>query len=101
MHWEWKNCPFARQGQYSGHAEGCTIFIEAVASHDLLILHYFFGMACSHDDINVQRSPVFYRLAEGNALVLQYDISCYLYNKCYYLLSGGIHHTKRSLGRLL
>jgi hypothetical protein len=63
MHWEWKNCPFARQGQYSGHAKVCTIFIEAVASHDLLILHYFFGMACSNDDINVQRSPVFYRLA--------------------------------------
>jgi hypothetical protein len=69
MHWEWKNCPFAWQGQYSGHAEGCTVILEAVASQDLWIWHsFFFGMAGSHNDINVlQRSHVFGRLEEGNA----------------------------------
>jgi hypothetical protein len=37
MHWKWKNCPLAWQGQYSGHAEGCTIIPKAVASQDLWI----------------------------------------------------------------
>jgi hypothetical protein len=41
MHWEWKNCPFAWQGQYSGHAEGFTVIHEVMASQDLWIWHYF------------------------------------------------------------
>jgi hypothetical protein len=35
MYWEWKNCPFAWQGQHSGHTDGCTNILEAVASLDL------------------------------------------------------------------
>jgi hypothetical protein len=53
MHWEWKNCPFAWQGQYKGHSEGCTVILEAIASHDLWIWHSFFGMAGSHNDLNL------------------------------------------------
>jgi hypothetical protein len=68
MHWEWKNCPFAWQGQYRGHGEGCTAILVDVASQDLWIWHSFFRMVGSHNDINVlQRSPIFARLAEGDA----------------------------------
>ncbi|KAK1666086.1 hypothetical protein QYE76_054245 [Lolium multiflorum] len=53
MHWKWKNCPFAWQGIYKGHKKGCTVILEAVATHDLWIWHSFFGMPGSNNDINV------------------------------------------------
>jgi hypothetical protein len=68
MHWQWKNCPFGCQGQFKGHKEGCTVILEVVGSQDLWILHSFFGMARSNNDINVlHRSLVFSRLTECTA----------------------------------
>ena len=37
MHWEWKNCPTAWKGQYTRGSGKPSIFLEAVASHDLWI----------------------------------------------------------------
>jgi hypothetical protein len=37
----------------SNHKGGCSVVLEAVADQDLWIWHAFFGMAGSHNDINV------------------------------------------------
>ncbi|XP_018510902.2 uncharacterized protein LOC103846225 [Brassica rapa] len=44
MHWEWKNCPTAWKGQYTGGSGKPTIVLEAVALQDLWIWHVFFRL---------------------------------------------------------
>ncbi|CAI8613997.1 unnamed protein product [Vicia faba] len=53
MHWEWKNCPKAWEGQFTRGDKGTTtVILEAVASHDLWIWHAFFGCPGTLNDIN-------------------------------------------------
>ena len=76
MHWTWKNCPKAWQGLYSGKSCDATIVLEAVASEDLWICHYFFGMPGTLNDINVlQRSLLFARLASDDVPACNYTIN--------------------------
>jgi len=89
MHWAWKNCPVALQGQYKGHVEKPTIILEVVTSQDLWIWHAFFGMPGSHNDINVlHRSHLFAKLAEGTTPEVNYSINGHDYTMGYYLADG-------------
>lgn len=89
MHWRWKNCPKAWQGMYCGHVKEPTIILEAVASKDLWIWHAYFGLPGSNNDINVlQRSPLFEKLAIGEAPKVNYTINGHEYTMGYYLADG-------------
>jgi hypothetical protein len=66
MYWEWKNCPSACHGQYTGHVHEPTIILEVVASKDLWIWHACFGLPGPLNDINVLHySHLFAKVAKG------------------------------------
>jgi len=39
MHWEWRNCPTAWKGMFTGRGKSPTMILEAVASNNLWIWH--------------------------------------------------------------
>ncbi|CAL8152183.1 unnamed protein product [Prunus armeniaca] len=76
MHWEWKNCPIAWAGQFTGYKRKPTVVLEAVASYDTWIWHAFFGVAGSNNDINVlARSPLFNDVENGVSPHIQYVVN--------------------------
>ena len=89
MHQGWKNCLKQWHGMFKGHVKEPTMILEAVASKDLWIQHALFGLPGSNNDINVlQRSPVFAKLAEGEAPEVNYSINGHQYTMGYYLADG-------------
>ena len=80
MHWEWKNCPVAWQRQYrrSNHRKP-TIILETVKPQDLWILHAYFEVASSNNDINV-----FNDILQGRAPLVLFTIN-EPHNMGYYL----------------
>ncbi|CAN1348927.1 hypothetical protein LINPERPRIM_LOCUS41645 [Linum perenne] len=81
MHLDWKNCPIAWVGQYTGHHRKPTIVLEDVASYDTWIWHAFFGMPGSNNDINTLCvSPLFVRAVCGSLPQVTFKVNRKTYN---------------------
>jgi len=91
MHYEWKNCPVAWQGDYGDREGKRSIILEAVADQSLHIWHMFFGLPGSNNDLNVlDRSPLVHDMLVGEASDMRFEVNGQEYNM-YYLLADGIY----------
>ncbi|GJU34391.1 ALP1-like protein isoform X1 [Tanacetum coccineum] len=89
--WLWAQCPAAYRAQFSRGDSGSEPFVllEAVASQDLWILHAFFGVAGSNNDVNVlHQSTVLNDLKVGKALEVPFVANDVNYKWGYYLTDG-------------
>jgi hypothetical protein len=91
MHYDWKNCPVAWQGQYNDKDKNRSIILEAVADQSLHIWHAFFGLPGSNNDLNVlDRSPLVRNLLASPAEGISFMVNNTQYPR-YYLLADGIY----------
>jgi hypothetical protein len=86
MHWVWRNCPVAWNGQFTDQGKHPTIILEVVATHDLWIWQAYFGMPSSCNDINVlQRSPVFSPYLRNYDAIVGFNVNENSYDMGYFL----------------
>lgn len=91
MHYVWKNCPIAWQGDYGNKDGDRSIILEAIADQGLHIWHVFFGLPGGNNDLNVlDRSPVIQNMLSGESWDTHFVVNGILYNR-YYLLADGIY----------
>ena len=91
MHYEWKNCPVAWQGDYGDRNGKKSIILEAIADRDLHIWHVFFGLPGSNNDLNVlDRSPLIHNMLTSAARDHHFEINGKEYDR-FYLLTDGIY----------
>ncbi|XP_052627138.1 uncharacterized protein LOC111891377 [Lactuca sativa] len=90
IHWNWRNCPLAWNCQYSSDYQGApSLVLEAVASQNLWILHAYFGVAGSNNNVNVlDQSPIFDDLLSGKAPDAPFTVNGNEYKFGYYLTDG-------------
>ena len=89
MPWEWKNCPTAYQGAYSGRKGHPTVILEAVTSYDTWIWHSLFGCPKAKNDLNVlYLSDVFEEILVERGSTAVYEVNGRRYSTPYYLGDG-------------
>ena len=89
MHWEWKNCPYLWHGKYQDRKGSRSVVLEAVATPDLRIWSYFFGMPGSCNDINIlDRSSFLTDLVEIDSYKADYVVNNRARKRVYFLADG-------------
>jgi hypothetical protein len=91
IHWVWKNCPIAWQGQFQDKDGARNIILEAIADQSLWIWHAYFGLLGGNNDMNaLDRSPMLSDLLQGPGNGLTFQVNGHKYS-CYYLLADRIY----------
>ena len=76
MHYEWKNCPLAWQGDFGDRDGKNSIILEAMADQSLYIWYIYFGLPGSNNDLNVlDQSPLIHDLLSGTACDMTFELN--------------------------
>lgn len=95
-HTNWKNCPVAWQGSYSGKEKKPTIVLEAICDYHLWFWHVSYGYAGTLNDLNIlSLSPFLDAILDGSfasleeeAKVVPYYVDGQLFRKLFVLVDG-------------
>lgn len=89
MHWQWKNCPTAWQGDYENRKGKKSIILEVVVLFDTCVWLAFLGVTGSQNYLNVlDQSLVFNDMLRGHSLQITYQINNTIYSSEHYLSLG-------------
>jgi len=89
MHYQWKNCLSAWQGDYHNRKGNITFILLVVASFYIWVWHAFFGVPGAQNDINVlYQSPVLNQVLRGETNQITYTINNTVYEFLCYLING-------------
>jgi hypothetical protein len=91
MHYEWKNCPIAWQGDFGDRDGKKSIILEAIADGGLHIWHAFFGLPRFNDDVYIlDWSPLVHNMLTSKARDMYFIVNgCE--NDRYYLFTNDIY----------
>ena len=91
MHWTWKNCSMAWQGQFQDKDGNRNVILEAIADKSTWFWHIFFGLAGGNNDINVlDHSPLVANILRGESHDMTFQVNGHTYPQ-FYLLTDGIY----------
>ena len=86
MHYEWKNCPYAWKGVYTGKEKTPTIVLEAACDKNLKIWHFNFGTAGSCNDQKVLSNlSILYGILKGTSPEVNWKLSGHAFKWPYFL----------------